>query len=94
MSSVGDMVTLITLDMGLYDDTSIALCTAFLSKAYIQIWDKYPWSDTNGYGSVQVNAGIGTVNYPDGMDRIITLRATTGTGGGFGTPPPDDSRSA
>jgi hypothetical protein len=80
------MADLVTTELGVYDATSVALAKSFLSKNYIQIWDKYPWGDANGYGSSQVNAGTREVDYPDGMDRIITLRASTGSDG---LPPPE-----
>jgi hypothetical protein len=73
-----EMATVITTELGVYDDTSVLLAKTYLSKAYINLWDKYPWSDTNGYGSVEVLAGVSVVDYPAGMDRIITLRASQG----------------
>ena len=76
--NLGEMATLITTELGVYDDTSVLLAKVYLSKNYVQTWDKFPWGDATGYGTAQVDAGIAVVNYPAGMDRIITVRATVG----------------
>ncbi len=83
--TLGEMASFVCNELGVYDTTSVALAKSFADKEYRTLWDKYPWADTSGYGSVQVAAGTSTVNYPAGMDRIITLRATTGSGS---SPPP------
>lgn len=79
MIPLSEMAQIITMELGLYDDLSITLAKVFLSKNYIQIWDKYPWGDANGYGTAQTPAGIAIINYPAGMDRIITVRASIGS---------------
>ena len=76
--NLDQMARFITNELGLFDATSIALAKSFLNKEYTTLWDKYPWGDANGYGSAQVLTGDSVVDYPAGMDRIITLRASTG----------------
>jgi hypothetical protein len=88
--NLGSMSSFICNELGLYDDTSIALCRSFLDKEYRVLWDKYPWQDTSGYASVEVPSGVRIVDYPDDMDRIITLRATNGAFGPPPTLPPDE----
>jgi hypothetical protein len=65
--------------MGLYDDVSVSLATSYVSKEYSILWDKYPWSDTLTNVQVSIPAGQGTVSYPAGIDRIVTVRATNHT---------------
>jgi hypothetical protein len=84
MNLIG-MASLITTELGVYDDTNMVLCKAYLSKRYTSLWDKYPWGDAQGYGTAQVLNGIAIVDYPAGMDRIITLRASNGASS---SPPP------
>jgi hypothetical protein len=86
--NLGQMSTFVTQELGLYDATSIALCNSFCDKAYRILWDKYPWKDTSAVAKAQVNAGTNFVNYPDGMDRIISVRASNGT---TGSPPSLDA---
>jgi hypothetical protein len=87
--TLAGMADLITTELGVYDDTSKALTRSYLSKAYSNLWDKYSWGDATGYGSAQAVAGTITVDYPVGMDRVITLRASSGGGMGSGAPPPE-----
>jgi hypothetical protein len=77
--NLSDMAGLICEEMGLFDDTSVGLAKAFLNRQYQSLWDKYPWGDATGYGNAQVDAGTTLVDYPVGMDRIITMRASTGS---------------
>jgi hypothetical protein len=72
------MATFICTEMGLYDDTSLLLAKLCLSKRYVSIWEKYPWGDANGYGTASALQGVAIINYPAGMDRIITVRASNG----------------
>ena len=75
--TLSDMATLICTELGVYDDTNLVLCKAFLSKEYITLWDKYPWRDAIGFGIAMAPNGVAVIDYPEGMDRIITLRAST-----------------
>ena len=86
------MAQIICTELGVYDEMSLGMCATFLSLEYVNLWNKYPWGDAQGYATTQVDAGTVEVAYPDGMDHIITLRASNG---GLGTPPdapdaPDD----
>ena len=72
------MANFICLELGVFDDTSLALCKAFLNKEYNTLWDKYPWGDAMGTGTAQILADVSVVDYPAGMDRITTVRASTG----------------
>jgi hypothetical protein len=83
--NLAEMASFICSELGVFDDTALGLCKKFLSKEYHTLWDKYPWGDANGYGSVQVAAAVKIINYPDGMDRVITVRASQGASG---VPPP------
>jgi hypothetical protein len=74
-----EMATLVSTELGVYDDTSLGLIKAFLNRNYNTMWDRYAWGDANGYGSVQVERYTALVNYPAGIDRIITVRAGTGS---------------
>ena len=76
-----------TNELGLYDATSIALCNSFCDKEYRVLFDKYLWKDSTVLTKVQVLSGTSVLNYPAGMDRIITLRASNGASG---SPPPVD----
>jgi hypothetical protein len=78
------MAQIICTELGVYDDASLLMCAVFLSRQYVNLWDKYPWGDTMGTGRAQILAGISVVDYPVGMDRITTLRVSTGA---VGTPP-------
>jgi hypothetical protein len=73
--TLSEMALFITNEIGVYDAVSTALAKSFLDKEYKVLWDKYPWGDASGFGNVTCLAGTATVNYPDGMDRLITLRA-------------------
>ena len=90
--TLNEMAVLITTELGVYDDTSVLLAKVFLSKNYVQIWEKYPWGDATGYGTVQLAAGVQTADYPVGMDRIISARASIGPTQSPPGPPeePDD----
>ena len=76
-----EMASLITTELGVYDDTSLVLTQSVSEQEYKTLWDKYPWGDATGHGTVQVLAGISIVNYPAGMDRVITVRASQGATG-------------
>src|SRR5580765_1080827 len=75
MATLADMATVVTTELGLYDDTSVLLAKVGIVEAYVMLWDKYPWSDT--HTNVEVTAAIGdiAINYPAGIGRIITVRA-------------------
>jgi hypothetical protein len=90
MATLIEMATIVCTELGLYDDTSLGLAKTYLSKAYINVWNKFPWSDANGYASTQVLAGVSVIDYPAGMDRIITLRAASGASGVPPPPVPDE----
>jgi hypothetical protein len=71
-----EMTNLIITELGVYDDTSIALCKQFLNKEYHTLWDKYPWAGTQMIGIATIVVGQSTVTMPAGMGMAITVRAT------------------
>lgn len=83
-----EMAVFIKNELGVFDDFSVNLIYSFLDKEYRMLWDKYPFKDTQMSAYVTVTGGSAFVDYPDGMDRVITVRITDVTG--F-TPVPKDS---
>src|SRR5215471_17359651 len=86
-----EMATVITTEMGLYDDTSMSLCRGFLSKAYITLWDKYAWNATQIVGTTSAAPGGNRVPCPDGIGMAIVVRATDLSTGTPGDPPDPDT---
>src|SRR5262245_47680774 len=86
-----EMATLITTELGLYDDTSMTLTKDFLSKAYITLWDKYSWNATQLIGTATAPAGTNRVPFPDGIGIAIVVRATDISTGTPGDPPDPDT---
>ena len=86
--TLNDMATLITTELGVYDDTNVSLCKQFLNKAYIMLWDKYNWRDTQTAFTIFCPANQDSVNYPVTIDRAVSVRAMNVSTAGLPQPAP------
>jgi hypothetical protein len=72
-------------EMGLYDDTSLALAASFADFHYKALWDRYPWIDTQANDTGHTTPGVNEFALPATIKRIISLRATTVASGSEGS---------
>ena len=69
-----EMTDLICDTVGQFDTVSQGLCKSYLAKNYKVVYDDFFWSDSAMTASATLLAGVATVQYPDGMERIKTIR--------------------
>src|ERR1041385_4780431 len=75
MLTLSQMADYITGKLGQFDDTSVALCKTFIAARYKMVYDAYFWRDSQMTGKATLSAGQDVFTYPDGMERIVTIRA-------------------